>query len=39
MKIRRGAMTRFTRKKNKIFKAVAENKGTEILRTKLKELT
>ena len=41
LKIRRGAKTRFTRKKNEFFKAVAENKGTEILRTKLKfkELT
>ena len=39
LKIRRSAKTRFTRKKNEFFKAIAENKGTEILRTKFKELT
>ena len=35
LKIRRSAKT----KKNEFFKAIAENKGTEILRTKFKELT
>ena len=39
LKIRRSAKTRFTRKKNEFFKAIAEDKGTEILRTKFKELT
>ena len=39
MKIRRSAKTRFTRKKNDFFKAIAEDKGTEILRTKFKELS
>ena len=39
LKILRGVKTSFTRKKNKFFKAVAENKGAEILRTKFKELT
>ena len=39
LKIRRSAKTRFTRKKNEFFKAIAEDKGTEIMRTKFKELT
>lgn len=39
LKIRRSAKTRFTRKKNEFFKAIAEEKSTEILRTKFKELT
>ena len=39
LKIRRSAKTRFTRKKNEFFKAIAEDKGTEILRAKFKELT
>ena len=39
LKIRRSVKTRFTRKKNVFFKAMAEDKGTEILRTKFKELT
>ena len=37
--IRRSAKTRFTRKKNEFFKAIAEDKGIDILRTKFKELT
>ena len=39
LKIRRSAKTRFTRKKNEFFKAIAEDKGIDILRTKFKELT
>ena len=39
LKIRRSAKTRFTRKKNEFFKAIVEDKGTEIMRTKFKELT
>ena len=39
LKIRRSAKTRFTRKKNELFKAIAEDKGIDILRTKFKELT
>ena len=39
LKIRRSAKTRFTRKKNEFFKAIAEDKGTEILRIKFKELS
>ena len=39
LKIRRSAKTRFTRKKNEFFKAIAEKKGTEILKRKFDELT
>ena len=39
LKIRRSAKTRFTRKKNEFFKAIAEKKGTEILKGKFDELT
>ena len=39
LKIRRSAKTRFTRKKNELFKAIAEKKGTEILKRKFDELT
>ena len=39
LKIRRSAKTRFTRKKNEFFKAIAEKKSTEILKRKFDELT
>ena len=39
LKIRRSAKTRFTRKKNEFFKAIAEKKGTEIIKRKFDELT
>ena len=39
LKIRRSAKTRFTPKKNEFFKAIAEKKGTEILKRKFDELT
>ena len=39
LKICRIAKTRFTRKKNELFKAIAEKKGTEILKRKFDELT
>ena len=39
LKIRGSAKTRFTRKKNEFFKAIAEKKGTEILKRKFDELT
>ena len=39
LKVRRSAKTRFTRKKNDFFQAIAEDKDTEILRTKFRELT
>ena len=39
LKIRRSAKTRFTRKKNEFFKAIAEKKVTEILKRKFDKLT
>ena len=39
LKVRRSAKTRFTRKKNDFFQAIAEDKDAEILRTKFRELT
>ena len=39
LKVRRSAKTSFTRKKNDFFQAIAEDKDTEILRTKFRELT
>ena len=38
LKIRRSAKTRFTPKKNEFFKAIAEKKGTEILKENLTSL-
>ena len=39
LKIRRSSKTRFTQKKNELFKAIAKKKGTEILKRKFDELT
>ena len=39
LKIRKSTKTRFTLKKNEFFKAIAEKKGTEILKRKFDELT
>lgn len=39
LKIRRSAKTKCSRKKNEFFQAIAEKKGTEILKGKLDELT
>lgn len=39
LKIHRSVKTKFTRKKNEFFKAIVEDKSTEILRAKFNELT